>query len=67
VTRQGRYGPYNAAAGAIRNEKMAVEGKPDLIIAFPGGPGTKNMIDVARRKGYKSIITIPDNWNGEEI
>lgn len=27
-------------AGPIRNEKMLVEGKPDMVVAFPGGRGT---------------------------
>lgn len=35
------------AAGPIRNRKMLDEGKPDLIIAFPGGRGTRNMIEQA--------------------
>jgi predicted Rossmann-fold nucleotide-binding protein len=35
-------------AGPIRNRRMIVEGKPDIVIAFPGGAGTRNMIDQAR-------------------
>jgi hypothetical protein len=34
---------YNAAAGGIRNERMLVEGKPDVGIEFPGGTGTADM------------------------
>ncbi len=36
------------SAGPIRNLKMLKEGKPDLIIAFPGGRGTQNMIKQAK-------------------
>lgn len=36
------------AAGPIRNRKMLKEGCPDIVIAFPGGRGTKHMVDIAR-------------------
>lgn len=32
------------AAGPIRNRQMLMEGRPDVVIAFPGGPGTRNMV-----------------------
>lgn len=35
-------------AGYIRNKQMLEEGKPDLVIAFPGGKGTANMVKLAR-------------------
>jgi predicted Rossmann-fold nucleotide-binding protein len=35
-------------AGPIRNRKMLVDGQPDLVLAFPGGKGTANMIAQAR-------------------
>lgn len=31
---------YGKAAGAIRNQQMLDEGKPDLVVAFKGGRGT---------------------------
>ena len=31
------------SAGPIRNHQMLKEGKPCLVIAFPGGPGTEHM------------------------
>ena len=39
------------AAGAIRNKRMLDEGKPEMVIAFPGGKGTLNMISQALRAG----------------
>ncbi len=39
---------FGRAAGHKRNGQMLREGKPDLIIAFPGGKGTANMIAQAR-------------------
>ena len=40
---------HKKAAGPIRNKQMLVEGKPDLVIAFPGGKGTQNMLEQAKR------------------
>lgn len=39
---------YGRAAGPIRNQRMIDEGKPDLVIAFPGGRGTADMVRRAR-------------------
>tara|TARA_R110002167_G_C12707228_1_gene655135 strand:- start:31267 stop:31620 length:354 start_codon:yes stop_codon:yes gene_type:complete len=35
------------AAGPIRNEWMVEYGEPDLVVAFPGGRGTANMVRLA--------------------
>ena len=43
------------AAGPIRNTRMIEEGKPDLVIAFPGGKGTANMVAQARAAGIEVI------------
>jgi len=43
------------AAGPIRNRRMLEHGKPDLVIAFPGGRGTKNMTDLAEASGVPII------------
>ncbi len=39
------------AAGPIRNSRMIVEGNPHFVIAFPGGHGTKDMINKAFSAG----------------
>jgi len=44
---------YGYGAGPIRNQKMLDEGRPDKAVAFPGGPGTADMIYKARRAGIK--------------
>ena len=44
---------YGLGAGPIRNKQMLDEGKPDWIIAFPGGTGTANMISQGKRRGVK--------------
>ena len=35
------------SAGPIRNAQMIVEGKPDLVVVFPGGRGTEDMMNKA--------------------
>jgi hypothetical protein len=35
---------YKRAAGPIRNQRIIDEGKPDLLLAFPGNKGTADMI-----------------------
>jgi len=42
---------YGPAAGPMRNKQMLDEGKPDLVIAFPGGKGTADMVRQARERG----------------
>lgn len=39
------------AAGPLRNARMIREGYPDAVFAFPGGPGTADMVARARRAG----------------
>lgn len=46
---------YGKAAGYIRNKQMLDEGKPDLVIAFPGGKGTKMMVKLAKEAGVEVI------------
>jgi hypothetical protein len=47
---------YGRSAGHIRNQQMLDEGHPDLVIAFPGGRGTANMIERAKKAGVETII-----------
>lgn len=39
---------YNRSAGPRRNRRMITEGKPNAVLAFNGGPGTRNMIQQAK-------------------
>lgn len=39
---------YDAMAGPRRNQQMLDEGKPDLVVAFPGGTGTADMVVKAK-------------------
>lgn len=40
---------HGKAAGPIRNQKMLEIFQPDLVVAFPGGRGTEDMVDRARK------------------
>jgi hypothetical protein len=46
---------YGKKAGYIRNKQMLDEGKPDLVIAFPGGHGTANMVKLAKEAGVEVV------------
>lgn len=50
---------HGRAAGPIRNQRMLDEGKPDLVIAFPGGRGTEDMVRRARAAGVPVEIVTP--------
>lgn len=47
------------AAGPIRNQAMIDEGKPDLVIAFPGGRGTADMVKRAEAAGIEILRVSP--------
>lgn len=38
-------------AGPRRNAWMILHARPDLVLAFPGGTGTANMVEQATRAG----------------
>lgn len=42
---------HGKAAGFKRNEEMLRFGRPDVVIAFPGGNGTAHMVKIAREAG----------------
>lgn len=46
---------YGRAAGPIRNELMIDSFKPDLVVAFKGGNGTRGMLGLARKRGVEII------------
>lgn len=49
---------FGLCAGPIRNQRM-LDGKPDLVIAFPGGRGTADMVRRAVRAGVKVLRVKP--------
>lgn len=51
-----RWGKYRHAAGPMRNTQMLEEFKPDIVVAFPGGNGTEDMITKARAAGVTVLL-----------
>ena len=47
---------HGRAAGPIRNKAMLTDHKPELLLAFPGGRGTANMIGQAQAAGVKVVV-----------
>lgn len=42
---------YDALTGFRRNQEMIDQGKPELVLAFPGGAGTADMVKRALKAG----------------
>ncbi len=45
------WGLHGRAAGPIRNQAMLDKYTPDLVVAFPGGRGTADMVHRSREAG----------------
>jgi hypothetical protein len=45
---------HGRGAGPVRNQKM-LEQKPDLVVAFPGGKGTADMVRRAKEAGIEVV------------
>ncbi len=51
---------HGKSAGSIRNQLMLFETQPHIVLAFPGGVGTADMVRKAKRAGVKTIeLTYP--------
>ncbi|MGX1786886.1 DUF2493 domain-containing protein [Bosea sp. NPDC055332] len=49
---------HGRAAGPIRNQQMLDEGKPDVVVAAPGGKGTADMVRRANAANIP-VIEVP--------
>ena len=49
------WGRWGKRAGYVRNVEMLEKGKPDVVLAFPGGRGTEMMTGLARERGIQVI------------
>ena len=47
---------HGRAAGPMRNQRMLDAGRPDLVIAFPGGRGTADMLRRADAAGVPTVV-----------
>ena len=57
-TYQADWKRFGRGAGYVRNRQMLDEGRPELVIAFPGGRGTRMMIELAKEAGI-NVIELP--------
>ena len=46
---------HGRAAGPIRNGEM-LRHEPNLLVAFPGGKGTANMTELAKKAGLRTVF-----------
>ena len=44
---------HGRRAGPIRNRQMVELGRPDAVVAFPGGSGTRDMVEYATFCGIR--------------
>jgi hypothetical protein len=49
---------YGKKAGYLRNRWMLELCAPDLVVAFPGGKGTRMMVDLAAEAGFAVRIPV---------
>ena len=50
---------HGKSAGMLRNQRMLSEGRPDLVVAFPGKAGTDDMVRRAKAAGVPVIQVEP--------
>lgn len=62
IVHRAKWSEHGKAAGPIRNKKMLTEENPDIVIAFPGGRGTADMISQAKNFGVK-VLEIVEQRN----
>lgn len=51
-----RWAVFGKRAGPIRNSAMLSEFAPDLVLAFPGGAGTADMVAKAHAAGVDVVV-----------
>lgn len=58
------WGKYGKKAGPLRNAAM-LDLRPDVVIAFPGGSGTANMVRQAEAAGVRVCMVPPTGTQHE--
>lgn len=54
VTYWANWSKYGQAGGGERNQRMLDEQMPHLVVAFPGGPGTADMV----RRAFEANVEV---------
>lgn len=50
------------AAGPVRNRTMLLKERPTLVVAFPGGNGTRDMVNQSIKAGVPVLIIDAPEW-----
>jgi hypothetical protein len=50
---------YGRSAGPIRNDRMLRNGRPNLVVVFPGGSATADILARARKAGLQIMGIAP--------
>jgi hypothetical protein len=58
---------YHKAAGLIRNDLMLHDSNAEVVLAFPGGRGTFDMMQRARRKPGVDLIVVKTKEEGYDV
>lgn len=59
---------YGKKAGPLRNQQIVDEGKPNLVIRFPGNRGTEDMTRRAEKAGITVLkVLVPVGLAGRTI
>lgn len=55
---------YGRRARPMRDARMLTDGKPDIVVAFPGDRWTADMVRQAKRAGVRVIEVGKESSNG---
>ena len=55
ITFPADWNSHGRKAGPMRNSEMITKGEPDLVLAFPGGAGTADMVRKAKAAGIAIV------------
>jgi hypothetical protein len=58
---QAQWDREGKSAGFIRNKAMLATMRPDLVVAFPGGRGTRDCVSQAERRGI-FVYEVDQPW-----
>ncbi len=47
---------HGKKAGNMRNQYMLETHRPDVVLAFPGGPGTSHMKKISKKAGVEVVV-----------
>ena len=59
TTFKAEWDKHGKGAGHIHNQQMIDEGKPDIVLAFPGNRGTADMIKRSKKAGLPVTVVGP--------